>query len=88
MQSDPGYVMIHVHDIVFETSFWFLIASIIILFIITYIIVRLIVQLFNIGMHYSRWRDKVNTRKALRLTNVGYTNFACGAWRAAEKKFF
>ena len=87
IQNDPGYAMIHVHDTVFETSFWFLLAAIIVIFIIVYIIIRLLVQLFNIGTNYSKWRDKINTRKALRLSNLGYINFACGDWRAAEKNF-
>lgn len=87
IQNDPGYLMIHIHDVVFETSVWFALAVIIVVFVIVYIIVRLLSHAFRIGTHYSKWKSQNINRKTLRLTHQGYSAFACGNWSEAEKSF-
>lgn len=86
-QGDPGYFMIHIHDIVFETSVWFALAIIIVVFFILYIIIRLLTNLFQMGRHYRRWSGERTERKAIRLTQMGYLAFGQGDWATAEKAF-
>lgn len=87
IQGDPGYVLIHLNNSVFETSFWFLIAIVFLLFVILYALTRVVINLLRISLHYSRWKDKSDSHKSLRLVNMAYSDFACGNWRAAEKNF-
>lgn len=85
IHKDPGYVLINYQQWSVETTLWFAILALLILFLIFYLLIRLWRGSTVISNRFNNWLEQRRNRKAIKLTNQGLCQLAEGDWRAAEK---
>ncbi len=85
IHKDPGYVLISYQQWNIETTLWFAIISIIIVFLLLSFLLRLLRGTSALGDRLSQWSEQRKSRRANRLTNQGLCQLAEGDWHAAEK---
>ncbi len=84
IHKDSGYVLIAYGKYTIETSLWFAIISLLIVFLIAYMLLRLTKNTRMIGGKYKRWDKKRREEKARDLTNQGLCDLAEGNWLEAQ----
>lgn len=85
IHKDPGYVLISYQSWNIETTLWFALISIVIVFLILYFLLRLLRGTSMLGGRFGQWFEQRKSRKANRLTNQGLCQLAEGDWHTAEK---
>lgn len=85
IHQDPGYVLINYRHWSLETTLWFAILAIVVLFFLLYLLLRLLRGTTNISGRLRNWTDRRRYRKANQQTNRGLCELAEGEWKAAEK---
>jgi HemY protein len=85
IHKDPGYVLITYQHWSMETTLWFAIAAILVIFIILYFLFRLARGTINLSGRFQQWSQQRQFRKANKLTHKGLCDLAEGDWQAAEK---
>lgn len=83
---NPGYVLVSYQDWTIETSLWFAIAALIMIFIVFYILLRLGSGISSIATYFKQWVSGIRKRAARARTISGLYDFVEGNWRVAEKK--
>lgn len=86
MTRDTGYLFILYRHWSIETTLWVAIISILILFILFYIIFRLLEYMMHISKTFRRWRKLKQNFRAHQLTTGGLYKLAEGYWQPAERK--
>ncbi len=84
--QNPGYMLIYYQQWAVETTMWFLILVLMLVFFILSILFYLIKGIVRFPAHINAWWQVHSTHKAIRLLNKGYVNFLKGNYRLAEKK--
>ena len=85
IHKDPGYVLITYQHWSVETTLWFAILAVVVIFFLLYLLMRLLRGTSNISGRFRNWADQRRFRKANQLTNRGLCELAEGEWKAAEK---
>lgn len=85
IHKDPGYVLINYQQWSLETTLWFAILALLVLFIIFYLLIRLWRGSSVISNRFNNWLEQRRNRKAIKLTNQGLCQLAEGDWKVAEK---
>jgi len=80
-----NYILIVYDKWVIESSLWFAIIVLAILFILLYILFRLLGKTTRIGKKYHAWKSYRRDRKARVLTDQGLCELAEGYWSRAEE---
>lgn len=83
--QDIGYVLIVYRHWSIETTLWVAAISFMILFILLYIIFRLLGRTIQILKNLKRWRKMRQYRQGRRLTTQGLCELAEGRWQRAEQ---
>jgi HemY protein len=86
MQADPGYVLISYRDIGIETTLWFALVALLVVFSLLYIVLRLLGGSRLLPRRLQRWLHARSQRKAIKLTNLGLIKLMEGADAVAEKR--
>ncbi|WP_040933919.1 heme biosynthesis protein HemY [Coxiella burnetii] len=86
MTRDTGYLLIVYRHWSIETTLWAAILSLLILFILFYIIFRLLGRAARLSKNIHRWRKMKQYRRARQLTTAGLCELAEGRWPSAEQK--
>lgn len=86
MYRNPGYVLISYQDWSVETTVWFAIVVIIVLFLLSYMLLRFSSGVGSLTMYVKQWVANRRKRKARAQTILGLYDFVEGNWWASEKK--
>ena len=84
IHQDSGYVLVSYHGYTMETSLWFTIICLVVIFFILYMLLRLTKNTRLIGGKYQKWDKKRKSEKARDLTNKGLCDLAEGNWSEAQ----
>lgn len=85
IHTNPGYVLIAYQHWTIETTFWFALFSLIILFFVLLFVRWLLINLFGLTGRWHQWSFSRHRKRAQRLTAQGLRELAEGNWRKAEK---
>lgn len=83
LNKDPGYVLIAINHWTIETTVWVAIFSLVLLFIILFLVVRLCQTITHTPSALTRWHSKRLTQKAQATTHRGLIAFSEGYWQKA-----
>lgn len=84
--ADPGYVLIAYHNWTAETPVWFALMTLVITFMLIYLLVRLLKNLGRLPRKIRNWTARRRARINQRLTHQGLLALSFGKWVEAEKK--
>lgn len=83
-QHGSGYVIIHLSKTQLEVSFWTAAVSLLIAFIVLYIVVRLLSKLFGLGAYFKKKKKLRRAQNAKQLSNSGMIDIINGRWSSAR----
>ncbi|MGL5742525.1 MAG: heme biosynthesis HemY N-terminal domain-containing protein [Legionella sp.] len=84
LNKDPGYVLIAINHWTIETTVWVAAFSIIIVFIILYLLLRLGQKITHTPGALTRWSSKRRAQKAQAITRRGLIEYSEGYWLKAK----
>lgn len=84
VSQDSGYVMVAYDGYTLETSLWFTILCLAVLFCLLYMLLRLTKNTRRLGGKYQKWDKQRKYDKARDLTNKGLCELAEGNWQEAQ----
>lgn len=85
IHKDPGYVLITYQNWSLETTLWFAILVILLVFLIFYLLSRLLRGTSTVSEKFGIWLEERRARKANKFTYRGLCDLAEGEWKSAEK---
>ncbi|QLH42018.1 MAG: heme biosynthesis protein HemY [Coxiellaceae bacterium] len=85
IHKDPGYVLVAYQHWSMETTLWFAVLAMLVLFIVMSILFRLIKGTSSLPLRLRLWAKHRQASKASRLTDRGLCQFAEGDWQTAER---
>ncbi len=85
-QDTNGYIRIHLDPYTIEANLWIFILGAIILFILGYLLFRLIGWIFGAKKRVGKWKQKKDEIKAGKSMQKGYIDLIEGKWDSAEKQ--
>lgn len=86
MYRHPGYVLVSYQNWSVETSLWFAVVTLAVLFLLFYMLLRFSSGVKSIAIRIKQWFSNRRKRKARIQTTLGLYDFAEGNWKLAEKK--
>lgn len=86
MHHNPGYVLVAYNDVSVETSLWFAVVALVILFLAIYMVLRFSSGIYAVASYIKQWISNRRKRRAHKQTVVGLYDFVEGNWASAEKK--
>jgi len=84
IHADSGYVLVVYQHWSIETTLWFALFSILLLYVVVYVVGRIIGGTWRLSGRFRRWSSKRHQLKAQQLTNQGLCQLAEGRWKQAE----
>ena len=85
LQSDPGYLLVtHGHWSV-EMPLWFGLLSIIIVYVVVTLIMKLFGKTFSLRQRINNWREQRRQQMQQQYSSRGLLELANGHWPQAEK---
>ncbi|MFA5626357.1 MAG: heme biosynthesis HemY N-terminal domain-containing protein [Thiohalomonadaceae bacterium] len=84
-QDETGYVLVHYGSWSVETSFTFASLLLLLAFLLTYVVLRLIIGAMAAPARLAAWRSSRRDLRARRATNRGLVALAQGDWAKAER---
>lgn len=85
IHQDPGYVVIGYNHTTIASSLWVALAIIVVVFVASYFVVRLLKNIFSIPEYFSHRRVKLNLQRYQKYMIREIVHDAVGDYRAAEK---
>ncbi|WP_148252515.1 heme biosynthesis HemY N-terminal domain-containing protein [Aidingimonas lacisalsi] len=85
MQVLPGYWLIRVGDTSVQTSFWFGLVLLLVVFLVLHFALRVLARLRRPVSRFKLWNTRARHRNAMRRTVRGLVALAEGRWKRAEK---
>lgn len=86
MYRNPGYVLVSYQNWSVETSLWFAVAALAVLFLLFYMLLRFSSGIGSAAIRIKQWISNRRKRKARTQTTLGLYDFVEGNWKLAEKK--
>lgn len=86
IQLDPGYVLISYENTSIETSLWFGVAVLLVLFMLVYFTLWLVGKLLGTGEALKSWSSGISHRRSISKTAQGLIALQEGEWVKAQKK--
>lgn len=83
----PGYIVVMYQQWIIESTVWFLLLLLALVFLLFHFLLNLIKQTRILPKRIERWLSKRKVRKSIRFLNQGYSELILGKWRKAEKHF-
>lgn len=84
IHKDSGYVMVAYDGYTIETSLWFTVICLAVLFWVIYMLLRFTKNTRRLGGKYQKWDKQRKYEKARDLTNQGLCDLAEGHWQEAQ----
>ncbi|MFT4058527.1 MAG: heme biosynthesis HemY N-terminal domain-containing protein [Legionella sp.] len=84
LNKDPGYVLIALNHWTIETTLWIAILSLLFLFLLIYLFIRLCHKISHTPKAISRWHSKRQAQKAQAITRKGLIEYSEGYWKQAQ----
>jgi HemY protein len=84
LSKDPGYVLISYHKWTAETSIWFALIAVLVLFGVLYYLLRFFYLLAKTHGHILRWHKQKQFVKAHTVTGAGLLALEEADWQSAE----
>ncbi|WP_115711040.1 heme biosynthesis HemY N-terminal domain-containing protein [Legionella sainthelensi] len=84
LNKDPGYVLIAINHWTIETTVWVAIFTLIVLFMILYLVVRICQKITHTPSKLTRWHAKKRFQKAQAITRKGLIEYSEGNWLKAK----
>jgi HemY protein len=84
---DPGYILLDYNHYSLETSLWFGLTCLLILFIIGHFTLRLLNLTFNINKKIAKRKNLSHLKKHRNSLDTGLKYLAEGKWEKAKEKF-
>lgn len=85
IQADSGYVLISYGTSSIEITLWFAILVVLIGFMAFYILIRLVHNSKTLPKRVRASWDNYKKRRAIKITNIGLMQLACGSFKKSEK---
>lgn len=85
IHRDPGYVLINYQNWSIETTLWFAVLALIILFMLFYFFLRIFRAASLLTDNWHQWSERRKEKKANKFTFQGLCQLAEGEWKQAEK---
>lgn len=82
--QDPGYVLIAVNHWTLETTLWFTLISILVIFVLLHSLLILTTKIGQIPTQIHTWQTKHRTKIAQEKTRQGLIEFSEGYWSKAK----
>lgn len=86
MYHNPGYVLVSYQNWSIETSLWFAVVALAVLFLLFYMLLRFSSGVRSVTIRIKQWISNRRKRKARAQTTQGLYDFVEGNWKLAEKK--
>lgn len=83
LNKDPGYVLIAINHWTIETTVWVAIFTLIVLFMILYLVLRICQKITHTPSKLTRWHAKTIS-KAQAITRKGLIEYSEGNWLKAK----
>jgi HemY protein len=83
--KQPGYIVIFYRHWSIETTVWFLVLSILVVFFLLYFLLNLLRETAYLPNRLQNWWQDRKDKQAIRLLNKGYLNWLTGHWKQSEK---
>lgn len=87
LKNKSSYVLLSYENHAFESSLWFFIITLIIVYILFNIFLALVLRLYRPGKRFERWSHKRRIAASKRDFFQGLLDYETGAWDKALKKF-
>lgn len=84
LNKDPGYVLIAINHWTIETTVWVAIFTLIVLFMILYLVLRICQKITHTPSKLTRWHAKKRFQKAQAITRKGLIEYSEGNWLKAK----
>ncbi len=84
VHHDSGYVMIAVNHWTIETSFWFAVFGLILVFLMLHLFLKLCHQLAKTPGTFNRWHKNHLAQKSQAMTRKGLIEYSEGYWLKAK----
>lgn len=81
---DPGYILITYQHWSLETTLWFAIIAIIVIYLLLYLLIKILGSTFFFPQKLRIWSKKHREQKSDSLTYKGLCELAEGEWKKAE----
>ncbi|PLY12955.1 MAG: heme biosynthesis protein HemY [Sedimenticola sp.] len=85
IKQDNGYILLGYGDWTVEGSLAFFLLLNLTLFVILYLLIRVILRLWAVPSKVHDWRDRRGTRRAQKALTQGLVELSEGNWKVAEK---
>ena len=86
MHRNPGYILVSYQNWSVETSLWFAVVALVVMFLLFYTLLRFSSGVSSIAIRVKQWISNRRKRKARTQTTLGLYDFVEGNWKLAEKK--
>lgn len=84
ISEDSGYVLISYSNWSVETSIWIMLILLVLIFTLTYFIIRAFKHTSRLNAHFQKWGKQRRGQKVRKLTHYGLCELAEGNWARAE----
>ena len=85
VMQDNGYVLLGYGEWTVEGSLAFFLLINLVLFVVLYLLIRLILRIWAVPSKVHDWRQRRGTRRAQKALTQGLVELSEGKWREAEK---
>lgn len=85
LSKDPGYLLIAINHWTVETTLWFAIFALILLFALMYLVLRLLSRINHSPAYIKQWHERRKKYKARQITRRGLIEFSEGYWQKARQ---
>lgn len=84
LNKDPGYVLITINHWIIESTVWFTVFALLLLFLIVHILLQLGNKIVNTPSLIHQWNSKRLAQKAQATTRKGLIEYSEGYWQKAK----
>ena len=84
LNKDPGYVLIALNHWTVETTLWFLVLALILIFLLLHLTLQILHFIGRAPQKFKRWRAKRQAQKAQEITRKGLIEYTKGYWHQAK----
>lgn len=85
-RHDPGYVLVQFRGWTMEASLALSVAVLLLVFVLSYLLVRLLLKSYRMPSSLREWRRRRGQRLALVDLERGFADLLAGRWERAEKR--
>lgn len=83
--QNPGYILVMYQQWAIETTTWFVVLIMLLLFLILHVLINLLKNTAHLPDRIEHWWQRKRLRKSIKLLNQGFCELITGKYKKAEK---